>query len=252
MKKNATPKLDAAWWNDNAPEGLAGSTTLVKALRAHIKAAEAHRDDPTDKTQQAVIGSIGAVEESADDLADEIGKLLKRGPRGGRSDVDPDDLANTSQALKKFSKLIAASRAAAIKAGHDADEADHDSILEDDEAYGVYLRTHLRLMKIIPLHFAFVPGRSPEESRFLFHRIKGGKKLMLALKKATGIKRATWGTAKPHPDSKGKMVLELGGKQLPAMKMRITKLLKAFKPLPYGKATIAIGGDEVEDIPENE
>ena len=48
------------------------------------------------------------------------------------------------------------------------------------------------------------------------------------------------------------MILELGGKQLPAMKMRITKLLKAFKPLPYGKATIEVGGDEVEDIPENE
>ena len=46
--------------------------------------------------------------------------------------------------------------------------------------------------------------------------------------------------------------IELGGKQLPAMKMRITKLLKAFKPLPYGKATIEVGGDEVEDIPENE
>ena len=75
---------------------------------------------------------------------------------------------------------------------------------------------------------------------------------MLSLKKATGIKRGTWGTAKPHPDSKGTMILELGGKQLPAMKMRITKLLKAFKPLPYGKATIEVGGDEVEDIPENE
>ena len=252
MKKNATPKLDAAWWADNAPDGLAGSTTLVKALRAHTKAAEAHRDAPTDKTQQAVIGSIDAIETSADDLADEIAKLLKRSPRGGRSDADPDDLANTAQALKKFSKLIAASRAAAMKAGHGADEADHDSILEDDEAYGEYLRAQLRLMKIIPLNFAFVPGRSPEESRFLFHRIKGGKKLMLSLKKATGIKRGTWGTAKPHPDSKGTMILELGGKQLPAMKMRITKLLKAFKPLPYGKATIEVGGDEVEDIPENE
>ena len=72
------------------------------------------------------------------------------------------------------------------------------------------------------------------------------------VKKATGIKRGTWGTAKPHPDSKGTMILELGGKQLPAMKMRITKLLKAFKPLPYGKASIVVGGDEVDDIPEKE
>jgi hypothetical protein len=68
----------------------------------------------------------------------------------------------------------------------------------------------------------------------------------------TGIKRATWGTAKPDPDSKGTMILELGGKQLPAMKMRIAKLLKAFKPLPYGKASIVVGGDEVDDIPEKE
>jgi hypothetical protein len=252
MKNNASPKLDASWWHDHAPEGLSGSNALVKALRTYTKASETHRDAPTDKTQRAVLDSIETIEESANDLAHEVGTLLKRGSRGRRSDVDPDDLANTAQALKKLSKLIAAGRASAVKAGHGADEADHDSILEDADAYGDYLRAHLLRLKIVPLNFAFVPGRSPEESRFLFHRIKGGKKLMLSLKKATGIKRATWGTAKADPERKGTMVLEIGGKQLPAMKMRITKLLKAFKPLPYGKAVIAVGGNEVEDIAENE
>ncbi len=248
MKKNATPKLDAAWWNDSAPKALSGLGPLVKALRVHAKAAEAHRADATDKTQQAVIGSLDGVEESADNLSDEIEKLLKRGSKAGGSPVDPDDLAHTSQALKKFSKVIATTRVAATKAGHGADNTDHDSLLTDEEAYGDYLRTQLRRLKIIPLNFAFASGDPAESSRLLFHRSKSGKKLMLILRKATGIKRATWGIAKPHPEKKGVILLELWGKQLPGIKLRAMKLLKAFKPLPYSKVAIVVGEDEVDDI----
>lgn len=252
MKKNAKPQLESAWWKVNQPKGLNTATELGKALANYERAAALHKKSKSEESYQACANCLDLVDKATAKAQKEALALIKKPPQKGP--FDADDIKNTVDALKKYSKYVALARSEQQSYIEDDEEAeDEGNLLTDPAAYGGYLKKNLKKALRAPLNFAIgLIGSQGEDQRMLFHKSKAGKVLAVNIKKETGIKKLSWGVVGADTDDSGTMVLALDGKRLPGMAIKAKKMLKAFKPLPFSEVKLIVDGEEVADLPETD
>jgi hypothetical protein len=152
-------------------------------------------------------------------------------------------MAATEEQRQWVSKVLG------VDTGEAADPELRD--LADQNTYRAYLASACkRLRSSGSASFGIVLGKKRQEHRLLLHPTKPAKSLATSLAAETGLHAMTWGTAMPSADKATIMQLTLEGRQLPGLKKKTDQLLKAFRPLPFAKVSLAVDGVAMADTPD--
>jgi hypothetical protein len=117
--------------------------------------------------------------------------------------------------------------------------------------YRPYLVRKLKQVKSAgQLNFGFVLGRQAPDHRLAFHQTASGKTLAAHLIKATGLRRATWGVARPDPERPARLQLQLDGRLPVGLCKQGNRMLREFKPLPFVRMVLSQNGQPIEDLPD--
>ncbi|HVY17418.1 MAG TPA: hypothetical protein VHB27_19505 [Rhodopila sp.] len=243
MKKNAQPVFEAKWWSTNQPKGLTKGKGLEAALEDYEKARAALQKSGAEDDVKPAVVAIGKVRQAVELVISEADKMKKAPPKG----ADAEDLGNTVDALKKFTRL------------YDSEKAELDKLVKEDEEdnnvftdavqYKKYLLKGLRKAAGgDPMNFGIVLGKAAADHRLALSKSKGPNSLGRQAQEATGLRVMTFGTLVEDPDRPEFVKLNLEGKQIPGLKKKTDRMLKAFKPLPYSHVILMVNGEEVDDL----
>jgi hypothetical protein len=250
MKRNSTITLTAAWWRDQEPKGLSQGKDLAKALGEYEITAQALRKTGSEAALASCLKALQAIDALGAKILSEATKLAKTPPKDPKKPThDVEEMGWTADAFKKIDKVLTEAKASAqalVKAAAtDNSEDDDDShALADPDAFKTYLKSALMRLRKGPLNMALVVAKDPLQSRALLHRTSTGKSLGARLVKDTGIKRVTWGLAQASEDDPNAIILSLEGPKVSGLKKQGELLLKAFKPQPFSRLVVMIGGQE--------
>lgn len=254
MKKNATPELNAKWWDNNAPDGLDGKD-LGKALGDYESAYAKLKKDGPENNLSACIKALTQIEATAKKLEAEAGKLAKSPPKKSKSTAE--DFEYTVDALKKYPKAIAAARKDIGLKVKDAEEDEEDEdegddapegMFDDPNAYKKYLKKFLRRAVERQLNFAVGLGKEAKDHRFLFHPSMAASGLLAKLRKETKLAKYTYGIVASHGERKDTLVLGLEGQQVTGLKKKSERMLKLYKLPPFTRIMLMVDGEEAEDL----
>jgi hypothetical protein len=132
--------------------------------------------------------------------------------------------------------------------GVPGDETEPD-VPDEAADYAPYLRKQLNTLRTAgSAGFGVVLGKQPDAHRLALHRTKAPRGLGAELTRQTGLQQASWGTAEPHPDKAGTMLLHLEGKNLPGLRKKTERMLKAFRPQPFQRVLLMEGAAPAEDL----
>jgi hypothetical protein len=129
-----------------------------------------------------------------------------------------------------------------------APDPEAEGLAGEDEYRAYLVAATKRLRSSGKANFGLVLGKKREEHRIMLHPAKSAKSLASSLAGETGLHAMTWGTAQPSPDRATTMLLVLEGRQLAGIKKKAEQMLKVFKPLPFAKVALLVGGAEVDDL----
>lgn len=195
---------------------------LADALKAYAKSEGKDVDDQLEALEEIVA------------VAEKIKKQSAKSRNADLSSYLEDVLTEARQQQKRL---------------EDEDEQ-VAGLLNDEKAYGTYLKKSLTRLVKKPLYFAAGLGTKPEEHRIIFHRSQDGKKLLKTLKDATEHTKFAWGLAGGHAERKGTLTLALEGPKVGGLQQKVEQLLKYFKPLPFDTVLLMVDGEVAEDLPE--
>jgi hypothetical protein len=253
MKKGEKAELSASWWKKSQPKGLKTAGQLDKALADLEKAVDVLMKDGDEDARKDANAALDAVDKAADAVGKEATKAAKDA-KGNKAVAEEMDA--TAGALDKMSGLIREQRKWVAEQTQEA-----DGQFSDPDVYHDYLRTMLkRLRSSGRMNFGVVLGKKAAESRLGVHKSKGGRAIAGQIARETGLHQMTFGIARtpsgvaedvPDDDlseeKASTLVLELEGKKIAGLRKKITKMLKAFKPLPFKAVQLMVEGKEVED-----
>ncbi len=237
VKKNEQPEFSAKWWKASQPKGLKTAGRLEDALKdyevAKRKLEQSKESDAAEKAEDA----LDAIPPAVKAVIAEAAKM-KGSP----------EMEATVETLKKFDR--------AYGAEEDWIEAhtkpSKDGVFADPDEYQSYLMAGLkRLHRGGPMNFAIVLGKQPEDHRMALHRSTSAKTLGAMLVKETGLHTMTFGVATGDEKRADTLCLTLDGRQLPGMQKKSERMLKSFKPLPFAKVALLVGGKEAADVDED-
>jgi hypothetical protein len=134
--------------------------------------------------------------------------------------------------------------------GEPADAELEDGSLDED-TFRPYILAKLRQVKVTgTANFALVLGRKAPEHRMAMHRSAGPRGLAAALVRKTGLHAVTWGVAEPDPERGTVLRLKVEGRLLSGLCSKGGRMLRAHRPLPFGRLVLWSDGAEVSDVPD--
>jgi hypothetical protein len=248
MRTAASIQLDKAWWKKERPSALKKSGPQFE------KALETYED----ATASARKGDVGALEPALkllEKVAKDVVAEAKPLEKASKDKKEKEDLNNTIAVMERpLASAIAAERKRAADLAKAAKD-DEESAIVDPAQYQVYFRKFTPPLLTGHVNFAVgVPPGRPEAVRLMFHRSQSGKALVGHLKKELGTCKSTFGTAGSanlaetagDEASNRTLVLELEGKQIPALGKRVRIMLRKLKISEFSKVKILVAGQQTE------
>jgi hypothetical protein len=104
-----------------------------------------------------------------------------------------------------------------------------------------------RRLRTVPMNFSAVLGQAPEDHRLALHRVEAPLALGHRLIQATGLHLMTYGRARADDDRAQTLSLTIEGRQVPAIKRKLERMLRLHQPLPFRHVAVYVGGSEIED-----
>jgi hypothetical protein len=238
MKKGDVAEFSAKWWRTSQPKDLSSAGKLDKALKAYESSQSKLKSAASPEAQKEALEALDDVETAVRSVIAEA-KRVKGNP----------ELALTADILGKMD--FAAERKAAetaVKKGADEDEDENEGGLSDPDTFKLALRKGLHKLENGRLNFGFVAGKKAIHHRLVLSRTKGPQGLAAAAARELRLTAFTFGVARSSEERPDTILLYLGGKQLPGLAKKGTRMLKAFKPQPFGQIALFVDGNEVQDI----
>ena len=259
MKKGEKPAFSATWWKGSQPKDLKSAGALESALKSYEGAKGKLGSSGSGDDADAAAKALDGVEKAAKTVITEASSSKLKGNA---------EMVATADCLKKFDYG---------KEHKWIDQHVEEGMFSDPDVYKQYLKNALKKlnkMSEVPgddtddddevddgdndegdlgkgMNFGFVLGKKAEQHRMALHKSKSAKALGNMLAKETGIRKFTFGVARPS-ENKGEMVLELEGPQVPGLGKKGARMLKKFKPLPFTTIVLMIDGQVVKDIDDPE
>lgn len=248
MRSAASIQLDKAWWKKERPAALKKSgPQFEKGLEAYEDAASSGKKGDVAPLESA----LKLLEKIAKDVVAEA-KTLEKATKDKK---EKEDLSNTIAVMERpLASAIAAERKRAAELAKAAKE-DEESAIVDPAQYLAYFRKFTPPLLTGQVNFAVgVPPGRPEAVRLMFHRSQSGKALVGHLKKELGTCKSTFGTAGSAnlAETAGDdvtnrtLVLDLEGKQIPALGKRVRIMLRKLKISEFSKVKVLVAGQEAE------
>lgn len=232
MKPGEQAQFSAKWWKDSQPKGLTSAHRLEDAFR-HFEAAkhtlETHH---TDAAVRAALGSLTAIEAA-------IKATVSEAARTKSPEMDA-----TVKALRQLDVQQERTEISSHSASEDGDDDQPFS----EAAYPGYLLKNLRRLRTVPMNFGLVLGGKPDQHRLSLHRVTGPMTLGHHLMRDTGLHLMTFGTVRADEDRDRTILLTFEGRQLPAVKKKLERMLRIRRPLPFQYIALFSGSAEIEDV----
>ena len=233
MKKGEQAQFSAKWWKDSQPHGMTKARPLEVALHAYEEAKHALETHPSPQAARKADAALDAIEAALKAVIAEAARSRT-----------PESVA-TADVLKHLD--LDKERAWVTAHAKPADDDDDDSPFSE-AGYDAYLRKSQKRLRGGPMNFAAVLLRKPADHRLALHRVQPPMTLGHLLMRETGSHLMTYGTACADPAKPRAIQLTIEGRQLPGMKKKLTRMLRAFRPLPFVVITLHTGGSEIEDV----
>jgi hypothetical protein len=233
MKRGEKAQYSARWWKESQPRGLATARRLESALHDYESAKHGLETRATPPAIKAARAELASVETAVKAVIAEAARHK-----------DPE-MSATVEALRRLD-AEAEQEWIASKLENEADDDDNSPFSSNN--YHTYLLRMLRRLRTVPMHFALVIGHSTQDHRLALHRVTGPMALGHKLVQETGIHLMTFGTASADEDRPQTILLTIEGRQLPAIKKKLERMLRINRPLPFRRIVLFAGGAEVADI----
>jgi hypothetical protein len=240
MKHGERAEFSAKWWKDSQPRGLTSARRLETALRDYETAKHTLETHAVEKAVKDAIEALTSIEAAVKAVCAEAAR--SKGP----------EMDATADALRKLN--VQGERAWIADKGRSFSKAAD----EDDDSpfsaagYADYLLRGLRRLRTTQMNFGAVLGHVAEEHRLLLHRVAAPMTLGRRLVQGTGLHLMTFGTAKADDDKDRTISLTIEGRQLPAIKKKLERMLRVHQPLPFRFISLYAGGAELEDIDDED
>jgi len=255
MKKGEKPEFSANWWKGSQPKDMKSAGGLESALKSYESAKGKLKSSGSGDDADVAAKALSGIEKAAKAV---IAEASSAKPKADA------DMAATADCLKKFDYG---------KEHKWIDQHVEEGMFSDPDVYKLYLKTALKKLKRMSgvpgddtdeddesgdddieegdigkgMNFGLVLGKKAEQHRMALHKTKAAKALGGMLANETGIRKFTFGVARPS-ENVDELVLQLQGPQLPGMGKKGTRMLNKFKPLPF--KTIVLmdkDGNKLED-----
>jgi hypothetical protein len=233
MKRGEKAQYSARWWKESQPHGLATARRLESALHDYESAKHTLETHPTPTAVKAARAELASVETAVKAVVAEAARHKE------------PEMSATVDALRKLD-AEAEQEWIASKLENEADDDDNSPFSADN--YHTYLLKMLRRLRTVPMNFALVIGHTTPDHRLALHRVSGPMALGHKLVQETGIHLMTFGKAIADEDRPQTILLTIEGRQLPAIKKKLERMLRINRPLPFRRIALFAGGAEVADI----